>query len=39
LVSRALVGEPELLPAALEATELPVDLRVWMADRTAARRR
>jgi MOSC domain-containing protein YiiM len=42
LVSRALVGEPELLPAALEASELPEDLRAWMAERAeraAARRR
>jgi MOSC domain-containing protein YiiM len=39
LVSRALVGEPELLPAALEATELPADLREWMAERAAAQRR
>src|SRR3954452_3037970 len=38
LVSRALVGEPELLPEALEATELPEELRAWMADRAAARR-
>jgi MOSC domain-containing protein YiiM len=42
LVSRALVGEPELLPEALGATELPPELREWMAGRAehaAARRR
>jgi MOSC domain-containing protein YiiM len=39
LVSRALVGEPELLPAALEASELPAGLREWMGERAAARRR
>jgi MOSC domain-containing protein YiiM len=42
LVSRALLGERELLPAALEAAELPADLRAWMqerAERAAARRR
>lgn len=42
LVSRALVGEPELLPDALAATELPAALREWMAERAehlAARRR
>jgi MOSC domain-containing protein YiiM len=33
LVSRALVGEPELLPKALAATELPAALREWMAER------
>ena len=41
LVSRALVGEPELLPEALAATELPAALREWMAERAehaAARR-
>ena len=41
LVSRALVGEPELLPEALRATELPASLREWMAERAdhaAARR-
>ena len=40
-VSRALVGEPELLPEALAATELPAALREWMAERAehaAARR-
>jgi MOSC domain-containing protein YiiM len=42
LVSRALVGEPELLPEALAATELPPELREWMAERAermAMRRR
>jgi MOSC domain-containing protein YiiM len=42
LVSRALVGEPELLPQALAATQLPTALREWMAqraERAAARRR
>src|SRR3954447_23319806 len=41
-VSRALVGEPELLPEALAATELPAPLREWMAERAerkATRRR
>ncbi len=33
LVSRAILGEPELLDAALAATELPDDLRAWMAER------
>jgi MOSC domain-containing protein YiiM len=40
LVSRALLGEPHLLADALEAPELPVDLRTWMeerADRAAKR--
>ena len=36
LVSRALLGEPALLPAALRAPELPVDLRAWMRERAAA---
>ena len=31
LVSRAILGEPELLAAAREAPELPVELREWMA--------
>ena len=42
LVSRALLVEPELLAAAAQAPELPVDLREWMVERaesTAARRR
>jgi MOSC domain-containing protein YiiM len=41
LVSRALLTEPDLLPQALEATELPEGLREWMAERAdaAARRR
>jgi hypothetical protein len=33
LVSRAILGEPELLVAALAAPELPVDLRAWMRER------
>lgn len=40
LVSRALLGEPELLVAASQAPELPADLRGWMqerAERVAAR--
>jgi MOSC domain-containing protein YiiM len=37
LVSRALLHEPQLLGGALEATELPVDLRAWMRQRAAAR--
>jgi MOSC domain-containing protein YiiM len=37
LVSRALVSDPSLLPAALEAPELAGDLREWMQER--ARRR
>jgi len=40
LVSRALLGERELLSAAQQATELPVELREWMqsrAERRAAR--
>jgi MOSC domain-containing protein YiiM len=37
LVSRALLTEPELLGAALEATELPDGLREWMEERAAAR--
>ena len=39
LVSRALLGEPELLPAALQAAELPDDLRDWMRERAASARR
>jgi MOSC domain-containing protein YiiM len=41
VVSRAILGEPDLLPKALEATELPEELRAWMAERAehaAARR-
>jgi MOSC domain-containing protein YiiM len=34
LVSRALLGEPQLLAAALQAPQLPVDLREWMQQRT-----
>ncbi|MEA2421091.1 MAG: hypothetical protein QOF55_190 [Thermoleophilaceae bacterium] len=37
LVSRAILHEPELLPAALEAPELASDLRGWMQSRAAAR--
>ena len=37
LVSRALLREPELLPAALQAPELPVGLRDWMQERAAKR--
>src|SRR3954453_3605094 len=40
LVSRALLGERELLPVAQQATELPLELREWMqsrAERRAAR--
>ena len=33
LVSRALLREPQLLPAALQAPELPSDLRDWMHGR------
>ena len=33
LVSRALLREPQLLTAALEAPELPDDLRDWMRGR------
>ncbi len=33
LVSRSLLHEPELLGAALEAPELPADLRDWMRER------
>jgi MOSC domain-containing protein YiiM len=35
LVSRALLGERHLLPAALQAPELPADLRAWMRQRAA----
>jgi MOSC domain-containing protein YiiM len=34
LVSRALLGERHLLPAALQAPELPADLRAWIQQRT-----
>lgn len=37
LVSRALLREPDLLAAALEAPELPAGLRTWMRKRAAAR--
>jgi len=33
LVSRALLRDPQLLPAALEAPELPAGLREWMQER------
>jgi MOSC domain-containing protein YiiM len=33
LVSRALLREPQLLPAALQAPELPAGLRRWMHER------
>jgi MOSC domain-containing protein YiiM len=36
LVARALQIEPELLPEALKATELPGDLHEWMASRIRA---
>jgi MOSC domain-containing protein YiiM len=35
LVSRALLGERQLLSAALLAPELPADLRAWMQERAA----
>jgi MOSC domain-containing protein YiiM len=35
LVSRALLGERHLLPAALQAPELPADLRAWIQQRAA----
>ena len=37
LVSRAILSEPALLGAALEATELPGGLREWMEERAAAK--
>jgi MOSC domain-containing protein YiiM len=37
LVSRALLSDPSLLGAALEATELPEGLREWMEERAAAK--
>jgi MOSC domain-containing protein YiiM len=37
LVSRALLREPDLLAAALEAPQLPADLREWMRERASAR--
>jgi MOSC domain-containing protein YiiM len=37
LVSRAILTEPELLGAAIEATELPGGLREWMEERAAAK--
>jgi MOSC domain-containing protein YiiM len=39
LVSRALLGEPELLEAALRAPELPAELRAWMHERADADKR
>jgi MOSC domain-containing protein YiiM len=38
LVARALLGEPQLLAAALRAPELPADLREWMQERAGANR-
>jgi len=35
LVSRALLREPQLLAAALQAPELPAGLRGWMQQRAA----
>jgi MOSC domain-containing protein YiiM len=35
LVSRALLGERHLLPAALQALELPADLRAWIQERAS----
>ena len=37
LVARALQGEPDLLPEALRANELPGELREWMRSRAAAK--
>jgi MOSC domain-containing protein YiiM len=37
LVSRAMLGEPQLLSGALEAPELPAALREWMQRRVAPR--
>ena len=36
LVSRALLGERQLLAAALRAPELPAELRAWMQERVEA---
>ncbi|MDQ6606298.1 MAG: MOSC domain-containing protein [Actinomycetota bacterium] len=38
LVSRALLGERELLATALAAPELPTDLRAWMQERAGTRK-
>ncbi len=38
LVSRALLGDPRLQRSALEAAELPADLRAWLRERTGAGR-
>jgi MOSC domain-containing protein YiiM len=38
IVSRAILREPELLAAAVQAPELPGELRSWMEVRAAARR-
>jgi MOSC domain-containing protein YiiM len=38
LVSRALLGDPRLQRAALEAAELPADLRAWLEERTGVGR-
>jgi MOSC domain-containing protein YiiM len=35
IVARALLGERQLLPAALEAPELPAELLDWMRERAA----
>jgi MOSC domain-containing protein YiiM len=37
LVSRALLGEPQLLTTALKAAELPAELRAWMQERAPSR--
>ncbi|QEC49414.1 MOSC domain-containing protein [Baekduia soli] len=39
LVSRAILGEPELLDAAAAAPELPGELRAWMLERAMGRGR
>jgi MOSC domain-containing protein YiiM len=38
VVSRAILGEPELLAAAQQAPELPGDLRAWLQERAARAR-
>src|SRR3954447_4525625 len=37
LVARAILREPELLPAAVQAPELPEELRAWMRSRARSR--
>jgi MOSC domain-containing protein YiiM len=37
LVARAILREPELLPAAVQAPELPEELRAWMRSRAGSR--